>query len=154
MKKMHFHLVNDEFVGAVAKGASIARLTKLLREGASVNSLSKTGWSALYIAVLNRDMQTVALLLKHGADVNFEDVDGDRVLHLALCAETPQYELVELLLTAGCTVDQESLQTAKLAWYTARKGERCHRRDVVCLLQRHMFEESLGRAYKRLRFVR
>ena len=72
----------------------------------------------------------------------------------ALCAETPQYELVEMLLNAGCTVDQANLDTAKLAWYTARKGERCHRRDVVCLLQRHMFEASLGRAYKRLRFVR
>ncbi|XP_048349029.1 caseinolytic peptidase B protein homolog [Sphaerodactylus townsendi] len=48
-------------------------LSRLLQEGANVNSRHKLGWTALMVAAINRNASTVNLLLTAGADPNLGD---------------------------------------------------------------------------------
>jgi ankyrin repeat protein len=56
----------------------------LLSRGVSIQATEKTGQSALHCAVLGGDPDTVALLLKRGADPNVENVYGGTALGQAL----------------------------------------------------------------------
>ncbi len=49
-----------------------------------VNKKSKAGISPLHIAVKNRDLPMVKLLLKEGADINIQDNNGLTPLHYAV----------------------------------------------------------------------
>jgi len=104
---------------AAAEGQSNA-IAALLRGGASISSRSKMDHSALYFAVRNGDVQSVARLLEAGADAN-ETLDpdptpsgeldakyppgttyaplGDSMLVLAI--NNANFEVAELLLKHG-----------------------------------------------------
>ncbi|KAJ4155817.1 hypothetical protein LMH87_001044 [Akanthomyces muscarius] len=58
---------------------------------------------ALRIAVVNRQISSVELLIKYGADLNFIDDNGRTVLHDA--AESNDGEMVQMLLGRGANAD-------------------------------------------------
>ena len=68
---------DPELVRAVADGAPASKVKRLLQNGADVNAVTSHGWSALYLAVLNSDLDNVKLLLKWGAHTSYIDEDGD-----------------------------------------------------------------------------
>ncbi|KAI0101765.1 ankyrin repeat-containing domain protein [Nemania sp. FL0031] len=71
----------------------------LIEKGARVNDASIYKETALWLACLGDDPQmlaTVALLLEHGADINFQTEQGSAPLHVA--ASQGNVELLELLV--------------------------------------------------------
>lgn len=52
-----------------------------------MNCQNNVGQSPLHLAVQQGYSSMVEILVKHGADVNAEDQDGDTGLHLALMIE-------------------------------------------------------------------
>lgn len=59
------------------------------------------GRDALFLAVANRRISNVRLLLSRGADPNAKDARGNSVLMAALQGRRPDKEIVRLLLAAG-----------------------------------------------------
>lgn len=74
---------------------------RLLANGADVNAVRnrKDKSSPLYAAIINRNIGMIRLLLKAGADVNYQNADGATGLFLA--AQTGQAEIVKILLENG-----------------------------------------------------
>ena len=99
---------DPEIVRAVADGAPASKVKRLLQGGADVNAVTSHGWSSLYLAVLNNDVDNVKLLLKWGASVTYVDDDGDDLLLCAICNERPEPEVVVELLCAGMLVDERT----------------------------------------------
>ena len=58
-------------------------VTLLISHGADVNSKNEDGASALILAVANRDLNAVRVLLRAGADPNTRNPAGTTVLQLA-----------------------------------------------------------------------
>jgi ankyrin repeat protein len=75
-----------------------ALITLLLSYGSDPNLLYKKK-SLLYAMILSKDMIRSEILLKHGADPNFCDENGNSCLHLAV--KQKNSELVALLLKYG-----------------------------------------------------
>ena len=81
-------------------------VARLLSRGASPNSLLYDGgWSPLMVAAVFNDRDSIALLLKHGADINYvsKDADGGNALGVALTYGIPESDLslFHYLLTAA-----------------------------------------------------
>ena len=93
-----------EFMSAARKGDydSVARLINVdFAADMAVNvnyQESKTGYSALHYAVLNKDTELANLLVKNYADVKAQDVKKQNPLHL--CCIQGNLAIFKLLLTA------------------------------------------------------
>ncbi|WFR59478.1 ankyrin repeat domain-containing protein [Anaerocolumna sp. AGMB13025] len=76
---------NDDYdiIRACAVG-DIEYVRKHLEQGINPNSVYKYGWTPLICAVENEQKEIVELLLKSGADVNFQPVGGWTALHQAV----------------------------------------------------------------------
>lgn len=75
----------------------VSTVRLLLDRGAEVRTINKQGWTVLMFAVQENNMESVRLLLAHGADVNHKAVDGQTALKLAKGKKA----LVALLRKAG-----------------------------------------------------
>lgn len=64
------------------------------------------GRDALFLAVANRRISNVRLLLTCGADPNGRDIRGNTILMAAFQGRRPDKEIVSLLLSAGAKVDE------------------------------------------------
>lgn len=86
------------------------KIEKFLLAGAYVNTRSGSGKTPLMVAVINNcDPEIVKLLLKSGADPNLLDSKGRTAL---MYAAGPSYmTTINLLLQAGCMIDEEELHT-------------------------------------------
>ena len=70
---------DPELVRLVDAGAPASKVKRLILEGTDVNATSNWGYTALYTAVLNNDVELVRLLLRHGARADYIDDDGDNL---------------------------------------------------------------------------
>ena len=94
-----------------------SEVERLIDEGADVNvrSYDDKGWTALMIAVRNRNTEMVELLLQNGADVGQKDEEGNTALIFA--AVQDKKEIVEMLIERGANLDDKgSLNLTPLGW--------------------------------------
>lgn len=81
----------------------------LLESNANLEAKNLRKESALYIASFRGYLEIVKnLVLKHGADVNNEDVDGDTPLSVACYEDKPQ--VVQFLLSKGGLVNKKGIR--------------------------------------------
>jgi uncharacterized protein len=91
----------DALFRAIRSG-STEELQKQLSNGSSPND-SLLGYSALMAVTLNGSAEQMRLLIEHGANVNFQSVDGVNALWLAV----PDAEKISLLLDHGADVNHK-----------------------------------------------
>jgi hypothetical protein len=91
---------------------SLNQLERCLAVGMDRNMVvTCRGWTRLHVAVLEKEVEVVRLLLAHGADPNARDYQGCAPLHLlakAVWAEPYCRELMLLLLHHGAEVDAKT----------------------------------------------
>lgn len=92
-------------VARAAAANDVAQVRQLLNSGKSPNDVDDNGRPALDIAVVNGNLQIVAILIKAKAQLGGRDRLGRTPLHLA--AEHHAVEMVKLLLDVGAPVDAE-----------------------------------------------
>jgi ankyrin repeat protein len=78
-------------------------LETLLKAGAQVDSMDKTGRTSLMTAVMNRDVKCVKLLLENKADPNLEDKYKTDMLLIAV--KNNDVDCVKLLLEYKANID-------------------------------------------------
>jgi serine/threonine protein kinase/ankyrin repeat protein/predicted nucleotidyltransferase len=76
----------------------------LIKSGANVNHIMKSGASLLHLIVWNDTVKALKILLKAGCEVNPIDNNGSTPLHSA--AQQGKIEMVQILLKAGAKVNQ------------------------------------------------
>ena len=145
---------DPEIVRAVADGAPASKVKRLLLQGADVNAVTSHGWSGLYLAVLNNDLDNVKLLLKWGAHTDYVDEDGDDLLLCAICNERPEPDVVVELLCAGMVVDERTRARALVELKYSVSKYRAARREIFDLCKWWLFDLEHSRAFARLRLVR
>ena len=145
---------DPEIVRAVADGAPASKVKRLLQGGADVNAVTSHGWSSLYLAVLNNDVDNVKLLLKWGASVTYVDDDGDDLLLCAICNERPEPEVVVELLCAGMLVDERTRARALVELKYSLGKYRAARREIFDVCNWWLYDLEHSRAFARLRLVR
>jgi ankyrin repeat protein len=77
-------------------GARFVKRFLLLADPGLVNASNSLGQTALHLAALNSDLQTVELLVQYGAQVRLRDKRGCTCLHYAAAESSP--EVVEFLI--------------------------------------------------------
>ena len=145
---------DPEIVRAVADGAPASKVKRLLQGGADVNAVTSHGWSSLYLAVLNNDVDNVKLLLKWGARTDYVDDDGDDLLLCAICNERPEPEVVVELLCAGMLVDERTRARALVELKYSLGKYRAARREIFDVCNWWLYDLEHSRAFARLRLVR
>ena len=145
---------DPELVRLVDVGAPMSKIRRLLQDGADVNATSAFGYTALYTAILNNDVEIVRLLLRYGASTSYVDDDGDDLLICAITAETCNPDLVAELLCAGLSVDQRTIHTAEVELRWAKRPQLSARREVLSMLRWIDHDLKMAAAYRRLRHVR
>lgn len=84
----------------------------LIKAGAHINTINKSGQTPLMLAASNLDIEAVKTFLKYGANINIKDFDGKTALSLALenayyadeCKKADAFEISNLLIDAGSEV--------------------------------------------------
>ena len=145
---------DPELVRLVDVGAPMSKIRRLLQDGADVNATSAFGYTALYTAILNNDVEIVRLLLRYGASTSYVDDDGDDLLICAITAETCNPDLVAELLCTGLPVDQRTIHTAEVELRWAKRPQLSARREVLSMLRWIDHDLKMAAAYRRLRHVR
>lgn len=90
-----------------AKYGNLARVKKLLEDGAGVNDADQYGAYPLHLAAHYGHSASVELLLNKGAHINAMS-DGGTALHWASYAG--HFEVVQLLLEYGADIDRKGYQ--------------------------------------------
>lgn len=106
-------MLNKQLIEAVRKN-NFSEAQTLIRQGAGVNSVDVWGDRPIYIAIFNRSVKIINLLLDHGAKVNF----GDSVLlsPLMYAIQINSAEIVKLLVNRGADVNYEYLGATPLTY--------------------------------------
>ncbi|XP_059174678.1 double zinc ribbon and ankyrin repeat-containing protein 1-like [Physella acuta] len=84
--------------------ASVSEIQQLLDEGADPNCLNKTELSPLHVAVRNKHIEAISVLVSGGALVNAKGpsaIKGNTPLHEAVSLGASGMKVVEALLAAG-----------------------------------------------------
>lgn len=93
-------IAEHPFINSAKRGSS-STVSKHIKNGVDINmSSKKDGKTALMIASINSFLMVVDILIKAGADVNFNDNEGRTAL---MMATTPQ--IIDKLLDAGADVN-------------------------------------------------
>ncbi|BCS23080.1 ankyrin repeat domain-containing protein [Aspergillus puulaauensis] len=98
----HAHLLGSgsDSKGSAENGTTAGVIRVLLRAGVDPNSFeSDTYWTALHLAVQNRNVESASVLLDFGADPNMTDDEGWTPLHLAV--QDGDVVAVAVLLAGG-----------------------------------------------------
>ncbi len=95
-----------------ASSHSTARFYAVLQGGADVNAHDQKGFTPLMAASFAGNVEIAKVLLKHGARVNDQDIDGRTALHYA--AEHPNAsDVIPVLLKAGAEINMKLSPMAK-----------------------------------------
>jgi len=88
-----------------ARHGDVEQLNKYLNEGADVDWQNEELWGSLPLiaAALNNHLHIVEVLLKHGANINLTNRNGNTALHLA--ATYGRVEVIRLLLARGADIN-------------------------------------------------
>uniref|UniRef100_UPI00398EB846 uncharacterized protein n=1 Tax=Pristiophorus japonicus TaxID=55135 RepID=UPI00398EB846 len=111
----------------------------LLQLKIDVNLLDYKGATALH---RSRDTETMQLLIDHGADVNWSDVDGNTPLHVMCFGEMQKparLDCLKLLLSHKAAIERWNNKELLPIHCAARQG----RIDVIQLLQQFNSEEQM-----------
>ena len=111
-------------------------LKQFLDEGLSANAIPRE--SLLFIAAEHGNVDNVALLISHGAVLDFQDAHG--VTPLMIAAQNGMIEIVKVLLTARADYSllNDSAKTAKMIAADA------HKEEIVQLLAAAGANEYIG----------
>lgn len=120
--------VNEELVKTAANGDA-QKCEEILKAGAEVNGVF-AGHTALQAASQNGHLEVIGALLRHQADVEVEDKDGDRAVHHAAFGDEPG--VMELLGGAGADLNARNKrrQTALHIAVSVRCGA-VRLRDII-----------------------
>ncbi len=130
--------INDSLYQAVVQGDTAA-IKEHVKKGANVNFVKEQGWvkiNLLITAVNKRNVDAVKVLLKQGANVNWED--GFNTTALMYAASSGNLPIVKLLLDNGADIKHKDKQ-GNDATSAAKEGKH---KDVVKLLETKMKEEN------------
>jgi len=111
-----------------AREADAEVIAKLIVKGAQVETACAKGRSPLMEAVRHKNLGAVQCLLKHGADVNFQDSNGDTCYHLAV--EKGAREMIDVLSEEGADLNLQN----KNGWAPLHTAALLHRYDCAVRL--------------------
>ena len=94
-------------LGIAASDGRISIIEDLLAHGADIDALGRTECerTPLHWALWGNQVEAVALLLTHGADVELVDLSGRTALHVAV--DSGRADIVNILLKHGSCMDAE-----------------------------------------------
>ncbi|MFU0790607.1 MAG: ankyrin repeat domain-containing protein [Virgibacillus proomii] len=90
--------LNQAFIYSAEKGDT-AKVTKLLQDGANINTTNEQGTTAVLAATYNNEINTVKVLIDQGADINIRDNNLNNVLLYA--SAEGLLDIVKLAIDAG-----------------------------------------------------
>ncbi|KAG8247521.1 E3 ubiquitin-protein ligase mib1 [Homalodisca vitripennis] len=111
--------VNEELVKSAANGDAQKCEESLKRMDADVNGVFG-GHTALQAASQNGHLEVIKILLRHQADVEVEDKDGDRAVHHAAFGDEPG--VMELLAHAGADLNARNKRRQTALHIAVNKG--------------------------------
>ncbi|PSN57769.1 E3 ubiquitin-protein ligase mind-bomb, partial [Blattella germanica] len=111
--------VNEELVKTAANGDGQKCEEVLKRTEADVNGVF-AGHTALQAASQNGHLEVIKILLRHKADVEIEDKDGDRAVHHAAFGDEPG--VMELLAHAGADLNARNKRRQTALHIAVNKG--------------------------------
>jgi Ankyrin repeats (3 copies) len=96
----------------------IQQLKNLITQGANVNKVDKNGYTPLFIAVENGNLEAVKALIDAGADVKAKTRNGTSMLTNAILMDEDlgnQYDIIKLLMDngAGQTLHPNDIELAE-----------------------------------------
>ena len=91
--------------------SDVVSIREAIISGADVNSVDRTGGTALMAAVSDRDQSMVEWLIEHGANVNQQDKFGWTALHCA--AQEKHIPIGELLLLNNADINAVDKKNGK-----------------------------------------
>lgn len=111
--------VNEELVKSAANGDTQKCEESLKRMDANVNGVFG-GHTALQASSQNGHLEVIKILLRHQADVEVEDKDGDRAVHHAAFGDEPG--VMELLAHAGADLNARNKRRQTALHIAVNKG--------------------------------
>jgi ankyrin repeat protein len=139
LKDLAKHFKDDRTIQQIKRDNALIRaarngdtdgIRKALKEGALINSRyldgyafldeGTTGYTALMLAVLNKQTEAIKLLIENKADLEVKHHEGWTALYLAV--QRKNEEAVELLVKSGAKQDPAKLRLARELIKAACKG--------------------------------
>jgi len=105
----------------------VAKVNKLVAEGADIDAGDDYGWTAIRYAVRNNRAETTVTLIEHGADVNIASHTGRTPLMSA--ASNGLDTMCKILVGAGADVMQND-ENGRTAYDLAMRGGPCGNKDI------------------------
>lgn len=133
--------VNEELVKAAANGDAQKCEEILKRSEADVNGVFASH-TALQAASQNGHIEVIKILLRHNADVEIEDKDGDRAVHHAAFGDEPG--VMELLARAGADLNARNKRRQTPLHIAVNKGHVGVVRNILELGCRPSLQDSEG----------
>ena len=108
---------------AAAGNSHVEVLSCLVENGADVNAQKDVdNCTALMMASLNCQMDAIAFLIKHGANIGLQDKNGDTALHYAARHQKDTGRVVGCLIESGADVDARSYDNNSPLMLASTKG--------------------------------
>ncbi|CAL1265913.1 unnamed protein product [Larinioides sclopetarius] len=133
--------VNEELVKAAANGDAQKCEEILKRSDADVNGVFASH-TALQAASQNGHIEVIKILLRHNANVEIEDKDGDRAVHHAAFGDEPG--VMELLARAGADLNARNKRRQTPLHIAVNKGHIGVVRSILELGCRPSLQDSEG----------
>lgn len=89
-----------DLFSAIENG-DLAKVQRLIKDGADVNVRTQRGWTPLHRAVVSNKLEIVKVLVQANADVNAQAHDGRTPLHMCLLAASGNLDLITYLVESG-----------------------------------------------------
>ncbi|XP_015685175.1 ankyrin repeat domain-containing protein 27-like, partial [Protobothrops mucrosquamatus] len=104
---------------------------RLPSNGLGVNVTNQTGLSSLHVAALHGHVDLVALLLKHGANMEAKDVNQAGPLHFA--CQNGHFQVVEFLIECTAKQNKKDIYGNTPLMYACLKGYQ----EIAAILLQH-----------------